>query len=115
MAIAFTGGRAAWALEAEGGAAAIDQALAGLGIALGSQVESGFDRGLATAWGEDDWTLGAYAHSLPGRAHLRPRLAEPVDDRLFFAGEACALVYAATVAGAYHTGVRAARAALAVL
>ncbi len=115
MAIAFTGGGAAWTLEAEGGAAAIDRALDGLGLAFGSHTERGFDRGLATSWGEDDWTLGAYAHSLPGRAHLRPRLAEPVDDRLFFAGEACALAYAATVAGAYHTGVRAARAALAVL
>lgn len=115
MAIAFTGGSAAAALESEGGSAAIDAALAGLSLALGSRVESGFDRGLATAWGEDDWTLGAYAHSLPGRAHLRPRLAEPVADRLFFAGEACASTYATTVAGAYHTGVRAARAALAVL
>ena len=70
---------------------------------------------MATAWGEDVWTLGSYAHSLPGQAHLRPRLAEPIAERLFFAGEACALTYAATVAGAYHTGVRAARAVLAVL
>ena len=115
MAIAFTGGSAAVALEVEGGGAAIDRALAGLGLAFGARVGRGFERGLATAWGEDDWTLGAYAHSLPGRAHLRPRLAEPVSERLFFAGEACALSYAATVAGAYHTGVRAARDALAVL
>jgi hypothetical protein len=41
-----------------------------------------------------------------GRAHLR--------GRLFFAGEVCALSDAATVAGAYHTGVRAAREARAV-
>ena len=47
----------------------------------------------------------------------RPRavLAAPVDDRLFFAGEACSPNFFSTAHGAYETGLRAADAALASL
>ena len=48
----------------------------------------------------------------PGRAslHLRPRLAEPLAERLFFAGEACSLEAYGTVHGAAQTGTAAAEA-----
>jgi predicted NAD/FAD-dependent oxidoreductase len=39
---------------------------------------------------------------------LRDVLAEPVDDRLYLAGEACQRPYFGTVHGAYLSGVRAA-------
>ncbi|HLT03158.1 MAG TPA: FAD-dependent oxidoreductase, partial [Geminicoccaceae bacterium] len=48
---------------------------------------------------------------LPGRAHLRERLAEPHAERVLFAGEACSLEHYGTVHGAWETGVAAARAA----
>jgi monoamine oxidase len=52
---------------------------------------------------------------LPGQAGARAVLAQPVDERLFFAGEACSPDSFSTAHGAYQTGVAAAEAALAAL
>ena len=65
------------------------------------------DRVIATAWRSDPWTLGAYSAPRPGQAHQREVLARPVDDRLFFAGEATTRNTFATCHGAYLTGRRA--------
>jgi NADPH-dependent glutamate synthase beta subunit-like oxidoreductase len=43
------------------------------------------------------------------------RLAAPIEDRLFFAGEACSPNFFSTAHGAYKTGLHAAEAALATL
>ena len=59
-------------------------------------------------WGSDPFALGAYSFALPGYADCRATLAEPVDDRLFFAGEACSLHDFSTAHGGYLTGVAAA-------
>jgi len=40
-------------------------------------------------WGTDPFARGSYSFALPGKADCRAILAAPVDDRLFFAGEAC--------------------------
>jgi monoamine oxidase len=45
---------------------------------------------------------------LPGKADCRADLATPVDDRLFFAGEACSKSGYSTAHGAYLTGIAAA-------
>ncbi len=45
---------------------------------------------------------------LPGMADCRAKLAAPVDDRLFFAGEACSRGDFSTAQGAWFTGVSAA-------
>ncbi|MGE4221431.1 MAG: FAD-dependent oxidoreductase, partial [Alphaproteobacteria bacterium] len=42
-----------------------------------------------------------------GRAHLRPDLARPVGNRLFFAGEATSTEFFSTAHGAYFSGIRA--------
>lgn len=61
-------------------------------------------------WARERFTKGAYAHALPGHAEAPRTLAIPVDDTLFFAGEATAEgVEAATVHGALSSGERAAR------
>ena len=52
-------------------------------------------------WGIDPFALGAYSFALPGYADRRALLAEPVDDRLFFAGEACSLHDFSTAHGGY--------------
>jgi monoamine oxidase len=52
---------------------------------------------------------------LPGHADDRARLAAPVDDRLFFAGEACSRHAFSTAHGAYLTGRAAAEQAIAAL
>ena len=65
------------------------------------------DRVIATTWQGDPWTLGAYSAARPGRAHQRAVLARPVDDRLFFAGEATSTDSCCTCHGAYLSGRRA--------
>jgi monoamine oxidase len=59
-------------------------------------------------WGTDPFSRGSYSYALPGKAACRTVLAAPVDNRLFFAGEACSPVDFSTAHGAYATGVAAA-------
>lgn len=63
-----------------------------------------------TRWNSDPWTHGAYSF-VPAGSSLEQYavLGEPVDDRVFFAGEATHPDYPATVHGAFLSGVRAAR------
>jgi monoamine oxidase len=58
---------------------------------------------------------GSYSYALPGHAGDRAILARAVDNRLFFAGEACSPDYFSTAHGAYLTGRHAAEQALAAL
>ena len=58
----------------------------------------------ASAWGRNPWTRGSYASAEPGLHHLREELRVPVEDRIFFAGEACHLDQWATVGGAHLSG-----------
>jgi monoamine oxidase len=64
-------------------------------------------------WGIDPLARGSYSYALPGKADCRTVLAAPVDDRLFFAGEACSTNDYSTAHGAYLTGVAAADQAIA--
>ncbi|MFN8528698.1 MAG: NAD(P)/FAD-dependent oxidoreductase [Anaerolineae bacterium] len=61
-------------------------------------------------WSSDPFTLGGYSVAPVGGAHWRAALAQPIDNRLYWAGEATAPnAWAATVHGAYASGKRAAR------
>lgn len=65
------------------------------------------------SWAADSLARGGYAHLPPGGAEARPALAAPVEDRLFFAGEATAWESnPQTVHGAIESGWRAANEAL---
>ena len=59
-------------------------------------------------WGADPFARGAYSYAVPGKVDCRATLAAPVDDRLFFAGEACSKHDYSTAHGAYRTGLAAA-------
>ena len=61
----------------------------------------------ATSWGTDPLHLGAYSVLTPGGGEARAELAQPVDDRLFFAGEATSPDGFSTAHGAYNSGVAA--------
>lgn len=62
-----------------------------------------------TRWASDPFAWGSYSYLRPGTdGDTRDALAEPVANRLFFAGEATSSAYAATVHGAYLSGLRAA-------
>jgi monoamine oxidase len=64
-------------------------------------------------WDHDPYIRGCYSATRVGRADARAELARPIDDRIFFAGEACSLRYMGDVHGAWFTGIAAAEAAAA--
>ena len=62
-----------------------------------------------TRWGSDPYSLGAYSYIPKGETAANlDVLGEPVDNRLFFAGEATSSKDYATVHAAYLSGIRAA-------
>jgi monoamine oxidase len=61
-------------------------------------------------WDADPFSLGAYSYALVGSNGARKALAEPLEDTLFFAGEATDVQgNEATVEGAIASGLRAAK------
>jgi monoamine oxidase len=108
----WIGGSTAWELARNGEAAAIDYALGELRALFGGRVDRVFAGGgsLVTHWDADPWIRGAYCYAVPGQSQARDRLAEPVaGGHLMFAGEACNVPYAGTLAGAWISGQTAAR------
>lgn len=64
----------------------------------------------ASRWGADRYARGSYSYlGVGGSGRDRTRLAEPVENTLFFAGEATHREDPATVHGAWWSGQRAAR------
>ena len=100
-------------LEAAGEAAFLDFAVAELVGLLGSDFARRIRPLHLHRWGIDPLSRGSYSYALPGKADCRATLAAPVDDRLFFAGEACSTNDYSTAHGAYLTGVVAADQAIA--
>ena len=111
----FFGGRFAAALEREGEGAMFAFAADELARLLGNDIRRRIAPLASSAWQQDAWARGSYSYALPGHADDRARLTAPVDDRLFFAGEACSPNFFSTAHGAFMTGVAAAEAALASL
>ena len=114
-AVVFVGGAQARALEEEGARAAVTFAVSALAEIYGDGLRGVVARSHATRWGQDPYATGAWSVARPGQADKRAVLAQPHHDRVFFAGEATDPVWATRVGGAYGSGLRAAREALAVL
>jgi monoamine oxidase len=113
---AYFGADLAWGLESEGEAAFFDFACSELANLLGSRFPRRL-RPLATSmWGAEPFSQGAYSHVLPGQGHpetgARARLARPIEDRIFVAGEATSRAFYGTAHGAWMEGERAAVEAL---
>jgi len=70
---------------------------------------------LTVGWSQDPWSRGSYSAARPGCAHMREVLAQPVAERLFFAGEACSVEHFGTINGAWESGQCAAARALQVV
>jgi monoamine oxidase len=112
---AYLGGRNAKALEAQGPGASAAFAIEELAALLGSDIRARLRPVAATAWGADPWALGSYSYALPGFACARAAYAAPVQDRIFFAGEAASIHAFSTAHGAFQTGKAAAAQCLAAL
>jgi monoamine oxidase len=111
----FFGGRFAAAMEREGKAAMFAFAADELAGILGNGIRKHISLLAATGWLNDPWSRGSYSYAAPGHAGDRAVLAAPVEDRLFFAGEATSPNFFSTAHGAFISGVAAADAALASL
>jgi monoamine oxidase len=111
----YFGGALAAGLEAAGGGAFFDFAAGELAGLFGADFVSRVRPIAGHGWRSDPFARGSYSYALPGKADCRERLAEPVDGRLFFAGEACSKRDFSTAHGAYRTGIAAADQAIAAL
>ncbi|NIJ29886.1 monoamine oxidase [Sphingomonas insulae] len=95
--------------------AAADFALAELVTLLGASWRARLTPLAATHWRGMPYIHGSYSHARVGHAAARAALAATIDDRLFFAGEACSDHDFSTAHGAYLTGIDAADAILGLL
>jgi monoamine oxidase len=111
----FFGGRFAAAMEREGEAAMFAFAADELANIFGGSIRNHISPLASTAWLLDPWSRGSYSYAAPGYSGKRAALAAPVDDRMFFAGEATSPNFFSTAHGAYMTGLAAADSALASL
>lgn len=109
----FLAGSLAHDLAAAGARAHGDFAIGELVKLLGSDVRRHLTTLAQSAWHDDPFVRGSYSYAEVGCAGAREVLARSVDDRLFFAGEACSTGAFATAHGAFQTGADAARAILA--
>ena len=109
----FFGGACAEAMADE--RAAIDFAIRELVALLGSDWRPRLHPLGATRWRDAAHIHGSYSHAAVGHAGARAALAAPVDDRLFFIGEACSAHDFSTAHGAYQTGIDAAAAILGLM
>ncbi|MGE5158950.1 MAG: flavin monoamine oxidase family protein [Gemmatimonas sp.] len=105
----FFGGRYAKALEDAGEGAIAQAAIDEVVSFLGNDFRRKLKPLAESRWANDPFARGAYSHALPGHAGKRAILATPVDDRLFFAGEATSPNFFSTAHGARDSGERAAR------
>ncbi len=74
---------------------------------FGNSARAAVGPGLVTRWQHDPFTRGAYSYARPGRRAARKVLAEPLAERLYFAGEATWPDHYATVHGAFLSGLAA--------
>lgn len=105
---AFFGGTGAVLIERAGPVEGFAFAMDELSTLLGSTIRRHLRPLIASAWSGTEWIAGSYSHALPGHADARQILAQPIDDRLFFAGEATHRSDFSTAHGAWESGLRAA-------
>jgi monoamine oxidase len=104
----YFGGSLAAELEAAGERAFFDFASSELTRLLGTAFAQRIKPIHVHRWGSDPFARGSYSYARPGMADCREALAAPVDNRLFFAGEACSSGDFSTAHGGWITGVAAA-------
>lgn len=105
----YFGGHFARELEEAGDGALAAQSIDEIVALLGSDFRKRLKPLAASRWATDPFARGSYSHAMPGCADCRAVLAAPVDNRLFFAGEATSPNFFSTAHGARDSGERAAR------
>jgi len=109
----WAGGRRARAMSRHAEAWIVDRALLSLARILEitpAELRQSIEAGLMHNWQTDPFSCGAYSYALVGGATSAEALAAPVEETLFFAGEATNFEgHNGTVHGAMSSGSRAAR------
>ena len=105
----FVANDLARSLEADGEAAFNAHAHEFVTATLGADAAGAIDRTHIIAWGSDPLTMGSYSAARVGKVAARATLAEPLDNRLYFAGEAVSTTSHSSLHGAYLTGQSAAQ------
>ena len=106
---AWAGGPKAARLTGSSTRKLVDAALASIESVFGKGARAQLGAAYAQDWMQDPYSRGGYSYVLVGGEGAREELAAPLDDTLFFAGEATDSEEAGTVAGALRSGIRAAR------
>lgn len=115
IAVGFHGGQQARDFEKDD-AAALAHVQGALRQMYGPRADSELLRTGLTHWGSNPYSLGSYSAARPGGSRMHAVMAQPVGDRLFFAGEACARpIYNGSLAGAYESAIDASRQIIASL
>lgn len=107
--LGFNAGRYGRAIEALPDEEIVAEAMAVLRTLYGNDIPQP-EAWQITRWATDPFALGSYSYNPVGASvENRKSLASPVQDRLFFAGEATSIDHPATVHGAYLSGQREAK------
>ena len=114
MATAYAGAGNAAELERAGLVSVRALVVERLAAMFGCAVTRRAGEAVMSGWAADSDIGGAYSFARPGGGDLRGRLATPVANRLWFAGEAASRHGFSTVHGAWETGRAAADAVAAV-
>jgi monoamine oxidase len=113
MLVGWSGGLAAAKLAGLGKDAILDKAiesLSSIGGISSRRIEASLESAVIANWQKDAFSRGGYCVVPEGQIDHQAELARPVQDTLFFAGEATHLTgFAGTVHGAIETGERAAQ------
>jgi monoamine oxidase len=105
----YFGGEGARVVENGGPALGFALALDQLAALFGEQIRKSLRPLVASCWSRSIRVGGAYSYAVPGHAQARRALAQPFEQRVFFAGEATCVDEFSTAHGAHDSGVRAAR------
>ncbi len=107
IAVGFYGGAQAREFE-RSDEAALSNAKEVLRQMFGDQIDAKLKASDITKWASTPWSLGSYSAARPGGSKMHAVMAQPVDDRLFFAGEACGPPrFNGSLAGAYESAKQA--------
>jgi monoamine oxidase len=109
------GGKFGRELSDQGEAAMVEFAVGWLAGLYGTDIKGAVKRSHATRWNHEPWVLGASSAAAPGAQPSRKVLMEPLNNRVFLAGEAAHETLWGTVGGAWESGERAADAVVRLL
>lgn len=104
--LGYSGGETARKLENYSDIEIIDKVMRNFKIVFGENLPAPVNY-FNTRWSRDPFARGSYSYYKTGSSQAdRLALAEPVLNKLFFAGEATSLKHPATTHGAYLSGLR---------